>query len=59
MSVGAFFDKIIMITIGGCCIYLSKAKKEKLGNKANFLKYGGIGIIVINILLSAMAFFKK
>lgn len=46
MSVGVFFDKIIMLGFGIYFIYLSKTKQEKLGNKVKLFKYGGIGLIV-------------
>ena len=58
MSVGTFFDKIIMIGFGIYCIYVSKSKKEKLGDKAKFMKWAGIGMVVCGGLLSLAVFFK-
>jgi hypothetical protein len=51
MSVGAFFDKIIFIAFGIYIIYLSKTKREKLGKKATWMLYGGIALIICQILL--------
>ena len=58
MSVGAFFDKIIMIGFGVYCIYLSNSQKEKLGNKAKLMKWAGIVMVVCGGLLTIAVFFK-
>ncbi len=60
MSVGAFFDKVVMIAIGGYFIYLSKKKKEHLGEKkARWLRIGGIVLIVTQLLLAALEQLKN
>jgi len=56
MSVGTFFDVIITFAIGGYCIYIANAKKDKLGNKAKWIKYAGIVIIVCKILQVILRF---
>jgi hypothetical protein len=59
MSVGSFFDKIIMLAIGIYFIYLSTAKKDKLGNKAKFMEIGGFIITGIALIQIIAAFLMK
>ena len=58
MSVGAFFDKAIMIALGFYFFSLAKNKPEKFGNKAAFVKFCGIGVVVVGVLLALAEFFK-
>ena len=50
MSVGAFFDLVIWLALSGYIIYIAETRKDKLGNKAKWLKYGGIAMIVFKII---------
>ena len=59
MSVGDFFDKLIMLAGGIYAVYLSKAKREKLGNKAKILNFCGIALIIITFLLVLVDIFTK
>lgn len=59
MSVGAFFDKIIWLGFGIYAIYLSKAKKEKLGNNAALIRFCGIGLVLYAIVMALVNIFLK
>lgn len=59
MSVGAFFDKVFYIGIGIYFLYLSKSKKEKLGDKAALVRLGGIIFLGMGIISIIIALFKK
>jgi len=58
MSVGAFFDKIVMIGFGVYFIYLSNKNKEKLGEKGKFMKWGGVVMVVSGVVMTLAAFSK-
>lgn len=58
MSIGEFYDKIIMIGFAIYAIYLAKTKKEKLGNKAKLLMVCGVIMIVLAIIMILTSLFK-
>ena len=55
-SIGAALDKLVLILGGVWAIIYSSKNKEKLGDKAKWLPFAGIGMIVFGILLSLKAF---
>ena len=59
MSVGAFFDNVMWLAFGIYAVYLSKAKKEKLGNKATLLLVCGIGLIIFAAAMTLVELFGK
>ena len=50
MNIGAFIDAAIFIGLGAYLVYISNAKKESLGNKAKWIKIGGIIVILSKVL---------
>ena len=50
-NIGALIDKLVCVSLGVICVYLSVKQKEKLGNKTIFVRLGGIVIVLYNIFL--------
>jgi len=57
MSLGAFFDKIIWLAFGIYLIYLSKAKTEKLGNKAALMRFIGMAAVAYAVIATLVSVF--
>ena len=51
-SIGAVLDKVLMIAAGVWAILYTSKNKEKLGDKAKWLPWAGVFMIVFGILLS-------
>lgn len=47
MNIGSILDLIIEVGIGIYFIFLSIKRKEKLGNKAVFIRFAGIVFLII------------
>ncbi|MFH1338778.1 MAG: hypothetical protein ABIH40_02910 [Candidatus Omnitrophota bacterium] len=58
MNIGAFLDKLIWFGAGIYFIFLSVKKKEKLGSKAALIRFCGIILIVLGVILSFLSIFK-
>lgn len=57
-NIGAILDKLIWFGIGIYLVYLSVKRKEKLGNKAALIRFCGIILIALGIILSLISIFK-
>ncbi|MDD5195061.1 MAG: hypothetical protein PHQ96_05260 [Candidatus Omnitrophica bacterium] len=58
-SIGAVMDKLIWFGFGIYFIVLSIKKREKLGNKAAFIRFAGILFIFIGLLSAIMSIIKS
>jgi hypothetical protein len=59
MNIGAIIDKLIWLGLGIYFIFLSIKQKEKLGNKAAFIRFSGIVLILVGIMFSILAIIKQ
>lgn len=57
MDIGVLIDTFVFMGLGIYLIYISKAKKETLGNKAKWIKLGGIIVVLSKVL--GIIFFRK
>lgn len=59
MNAGVFLDKLLWSGVGVYAIYLSLAKKEKVGGKAALPRFLGIGLVLFAVITTLVQLFSK
>lgn len=53
--IGSLIDKLIWFGAGIYFIFLSVKSKERLGDKASLVRFGGIILIVVGIVFTSIS----